>query len=93
MHPPEGGDTYLDDGIHYRLSVELEALVSEPMEPDPERPGRGGHGVHGEWWWANEVPADVVLERVLSASAGHNPGQSSASSESREGCRGPENRC
>lgn len=33
-HPSERGDTYLDDGLHYRLSV-------------------------GEWWWANEIPADV----------------------------------
>lgn len=45
-HPAEPGDTYLDDGIHYRLSVELEALVSEPMDPDPANPGRGGHRAH-----------------------------------------------
>jgi hypothetical protein len=32
MHPEEPGDTYLNDGLHYKLAVELGALVSEPME-------------------------------------------------------------
>lgn len=59
MHPAEPGDTYLDDGLHYKLSVELGALVTEPMDSDV---GRGGHAAHGEWWWRDEVPADVVIE-------------------------------
>lgn len=59
MHPAEPGDTYLHDGISYRLTVELGAIVSEPMFSVV---GRGGHLKHGEWWWANAVPPDVILE-------------------------------
>lgn len=58
MHPVEEGDTYLHDGISYRLTVELGAIVTEPMQCDE---GRGGHGAHGEWWWANAVPDDVTV--------------------------------
>lgn len=60
MHPPEVGDTYLDDGLHYTLSVDLGVLVTEPMHSDA---GRGGHASHGEWWWSHRVPNDVVVER------------------------------
>lgn len=59
MHPPEPGDTYLNDGISYRLTVETRAIVTEPMK---SAEGRGGHGAHGEWWWRHEVPDDVVIE-------------------------------
>lgn len=59
MHPEEPGDTYLHDGISYRLTVELRAVVTEPMTSNL---GRGGHSNHGQWWWANDVPEDVVLE-------------------------------
>ena len=59
MHPAEDGDTYLHDGIHYRLSVELGAILTEPMHQES---GRGGHSKHGEWWWANDVPGDVRLQ-------------------------------
>ncbi len=59
MHPPESRDTYLHDGISYRLTVSLGVIVTEPMHSEL---GRGGHARHGEWWWANEVPPDVVIE-------------------------------
>lgn len=59
MHPAEPGDTYLHDGISYILTCELRAIVTEPMD----KGGRGGHGHHGQWWWANEVPTDVTIER------------------------------
>ncbi len=59
MHLAEPGDTYVHDGIHYKLSVELGAVVTEAME---QGEGRGGHGRHGEWWWTHEVPDDVVIE-------------------------------
>lgn len=47
MHPAEPGDTYLDDGDHYKLSVVRGLLVSEPMER---------HELDGLWWWHDEVP-------------------------------------
>jgi hypothetical protein len=75
-HPAEPGDTYLDDGLHYRLSVELRVLVTEPMHTDR---GRNGHAVHGEWWWANEIPTDVVVDSFYEA-APEPPGDRSDSS-------------
>ena len=53
MHPEEPGDTYIHDGLHYTLSVEERVLVTEPMER---------HELRGEWWWAGNVPADVIIE-------------------------------
>lgn len=61
MHSEQPGDTYLHDGISYRLTVELEAIVTEPWESEL---GRGGHSKHGEWWWRNELPDDVFPELV-----------------------------
>jgi len=62
MHPAESGDTYLHDGISYRLIVGFGVIVTEPMYPSEHGRGRGGHARHGEWWWADSVPNDVVLE-------------------------------
>lgn len=59
MHPALPGDTYLHDGLAYKLSVELRVLVTEPMHQDE---GRGGHAAHGEWWWRDQVPDDVVVD-------------------------------
>lgn len=60
-HPAAPGDSYVDDGLHYRLSVEIGVLVTEQMFL-PEGVGRGGHSAHGQWWWRDEVPSDVHLE-------------------------------
>jgi len=57
MHPAEPGDLYVDDRAHYWLSVERGYINTEAMF-DPA--GRGGHAVHGEWWWSWAVPDDVV---------------------------------
>ncbi len=59
MHQAELGDTYLHDELSYRLTVGLGVLVTEPMR---SKLGRGGHALHGEWWWSDSVPDDVVLE-------------------------------
>lgn len=64
MHPPKSEDTYLHDGISYLLTVRLKVIVTEPMY---SQLGRGGHAHHGEWWWSNDVPSDVVLEKVSDA--------------------------
>ena len=64
MHPWKPGDTYLPDSISERLTgcTGMPAvLVTEPMDL-PEGVGRGGHRVHGEWWWADQVPVDVRVE-------------------------------
>lgn len=59
MHPEGPDDRYFDDGVHYVLSVEQKILVTEAML---EEGGRGGHAVHGEWWWRDSVPEDVVVD-------------------------------
>lgn len=53
MHGEESGDTYLDDGTHYHLSVEMRVLVTEPMEK---------HAKRGQWWWAGNVPPGVEID-------------------------------
>lgn len=60
MHPPAQGDTYLDDGLHYKLSAGLGVLVTEPMYVDD---GLGGHAEHGEWWWRGEEPEGAAVGR------------------------------
>lgn len=66
MHPALEGDTYVDDGLHYRLSAELHVLVTEPMEL-PAGVGLGGHAVHGRWWWRGNVPEGVSIDPFYEA--------------------------
>lgn len=63
MHPAEPGDVYIPDNVSEKLSGATgmtPVLVTEPWEVPPGQ-GRGGHSVHGEWWWANDVPDDAVM--------------------------------
>lgn len=53
LHEAEEGDMYVDDGLHYYLSVEQKVLVTEPHERHQHR---------GQWWWANKVPADIIID-------------------------------
>lgn len=53
MHPPEDGDTYIDDDAHYFLSAERKLLVTEPHEK---------HSLRGEWWWRGNVPVGIEIE-------------------------------
>lgn len=53
MHPVEDGDIYVDDGVHYKLSVEAKVLVTEPHER---------HKEHGQWWWINQIPAEANID-------------------------------
>lgn len=46
----EDGDTYIDDGVHYILSVEKKVLVTD-----------GNHMIHAEWWWAGNVPNGIKI--------------------------------
>lgn len=47
---PEEGDTYIDDGLHYRMSVDYGVIVALPM-PD--------HVQHCQWWWADAAPPEA----------------------------------
>jgi len=53
MHEAEKGDIYIDDAIHYYLSVEVRMLVTEPHEK---------HSQHGQWWWKGTQPPDAEID-------------------------------
>ena len=65
MHPARAGDVYIDDPLHYALSVEAKVLVTEPMDQG----GRGGHACHGEWWWRGAVPPDATIDGFYACTA------------------------
>jgi len=52
MHPEEDGDTYINDELHYKMSVEYGVIVSENMEQ---------HQNSGEWWWVGNIPKYVRI--------------------------------
>ena len=95
MHPAEKGDCYIDDGVHYLLSITLGLLVTEQMEM-PENVGRGGHARHGQWWWYDDVPADVVPDlmfdrpKMLAASGGDSYSPAGTSNSRTDGGATPE---
>lgn len=68
LHPAEEGDRYLDDGVHYVLSVEQKVLVTQPHEQHMQR---------GEWWWRDAVPDDVVIDSFYMPAPGLEPGRPS----------------
>ena len=53
LHPELPSDAYIDDGVHYYLSVERKVLVTESFEQHVRR---------GEWWWKGQQPEDVVID-------------------------------
>lgn len=53
MHGAQEGDCYVDDGLHYYLSVEKRILVTELHEK---------HKEHGRWWWKGQQPVDVAID-------------------------------
>jgi hypothetical protein len=53
MHGAEPGDTYIDDGLHYEMSVIHKVIGTEPSEK---------HNSHGQWWWIGNVPAHIEIE-------------------------------
>lgn len=64
IHPTEDGDTYLNDGLHYRLSVEERVLATEPHEQHQKR---------GEWWWTGNIPEGIEIDAFYSQNAIHKP--------------------
>jgi len=53
MHAAEPGDIYIDDYLHYYLSVVIRILVTEDHEK---------HSQHGEWWWKGMIPEGVEID-------------------------------
>ncbi len=59
MHPPKDSDTYINDGLHYEMSVINKVIGSEPHER---------HRVTGQWWWTGNIPADVEIDKFYLSS-------------------------
>lgn len=53
INKPMEGDIYLDDGVHYFLSVESKILVTT------ENDYHMANG--GEWWWKGREPKEVKI--------------------------------
>jgi hypothetical protein len=53
LRPAEPGDIYIDDSLHYILSVIAKVLITEPNER---------HMINAEWWWCNNVPDGVQID-------------------------------
>ena len=55
LNNAEDGDCYLDDEIHYYLSVETKVLITTEND------------IHmttgGEWWWKGQQPKDVIIDK------------------------------
>jgi|GEM_PF-3422041 len=54
LRPAEPGDTYIDDTLHYKMSVDHRVLVTEPIER---------HRENAEWWWRGQVPEGVKIDQ------------------------------
>jgi hypothetical protein len=54
IHSAEDGDTYIDDELHYEMSVERKILVAEPSDL---------HNQSGQWWWSGNIPNDVIVDK------------------------------
>ena len=55
LSKPEDGDTYIDDGLHYEMSVVHRVIVTEPHKK---------HIQKGQWWWSGNVPEGIDVEVV-----------------------------
>ena len=66
LRPAEEGDTYIDDDLHYQLSVEKKVLVAEPWAK---------HKISAEWWWAGNVPKDIVVDDILTTRVSYKENQ------------------
>ena len=49
MHSEEPGDTYIEDQLHYEMSVIYKVITTDE-----------NHKEHGEWWWSKNFKQDSV---------------------------------
>ena len=54
LHKEKSGDTYIDDALHYEMSVIHKVIVTEPHKK---------HMKNGEWWWAGNVPDGIKIRK------------------------------
>lgn len=53
LHDAEDGDTYVNDGLHYEMSVIHKVIGAEPNEL---------HMKSGQWWWMGNVPKGITID-------------------------------
>ena len=53
MHRAKKGDTYINDQLHYEMSVIHKILATEPMTRHKEK---------GEWWWVGNIPDEIDID-------------------------------
>ena len=54
IHKEKDEDIYIDDAMHYQLSVVYKILVTEDIE---------SHKLRGEWWFLNQVPKGIKIDK------------------------------
>lgn len=47
------GDTYIDDALHYEMSVVKKVIGTENYDK---------HSIHGEWWWIGNIPEGIEID-------------------------------
>ncbi len=55
LNKEEDGDIYINDSIHYHLSVEAKVLVTTENDYHVKN--------GGEWWWKGQEPKDVIIDK------------------------------
>jgi len=54
LNKVEDGDIYINDNLHYQLSVKEKVLVTTENEYHMK------HG--GEWWWKGREPKELLID-------------------------------
>ena len=49
------GDCYIDDNIHYKLSVEEKILITTENEHHIKN--------NGKWWWRGQEPKNAIIDK------------------------------
>lgn len=55
LNKEKEGDIYIDDNLHYYLSVEAKVLVTTYVDYHMEN--------KGEWWMKGSEPKDVLIDK------------------------------
>lgn len=64
-NPKLEGDVYIDDALHYTMSVMHGVIVTYP---EPRHTDSGG-----EWFWSNAAPEGCDMTRANARKMGHYP--------------------
>lgn len=54
LNEPNQGDTYIDDALHYEMSVIHKVLVTTENEYHMAN--------KGQWWWKGQAPEGVKID-------------------------------